>query len=270
MKQFFKIAKDIARCDLTKYREKKTLESLERERLKATCPFCFKIFIEKFSRDRHINNKHRKQPISRVRKSFGYATECSICRKTFYNATNLKRHLRLHAENPQNFPCDICEKKFTRKDSLFRHRERVHKLFKINFDAIRPDSQQSSFQCKMCSADFGASKEALKNHIAGEVCRKRDDSFQLNSEGRIECDLCEKTYIGVSNLKRHINLKHSSLKKRNSCDQCNKFYADISSLKRHVDSIHGSGKQKNVCEICGLEFTQRTSLVRHMKVFHKV
>ena len=169
IKQFFKIAKDIVRRDVTKPREKIKVEYLERLKLEATCPFCFKMFVEKFSRDRHINNMHSKQPAIRVRKSVGKALECSTCKKTFYNKANLKRHLRLHTEYPPDFPCDICGKKYTRKDNLFRHRERVHSLFNINFDAIKPDSEQLSFQCKMCRADFGASKEALENHIVGEI-----------------------------------------------------------------------------------------------------
>ena len=243
---------------------------MERFELEATCPFCFKRFVEKFSRDRHIKNMHSKQPVIRVRKSVGKALECSTCRNTFYNEANLKRHLRLHAENPLDCPCNFCGKKFTRKDNLFRHRERLHNLFNINFDAMRPDSQQLSFQCKMCRADFGASKDALENHIVWEVCKKRDNPFKVNSEGRIECDLCDKTYVEMSNLKRHIHKNRSSRKQRNTCDKCNKTYANMSSLKRHVDSVHSSGKQTFCCESCGVEFTRRTSLVRHMKVLHKV
>ena len=143
--QFFKIVKDIGRRDMTKHKEKKNMEHLERLELEATCPFCFKRFVEKFSRDRHIKNMHSKQPVIRVRKSVGKALQCSTCRNTFYNEANLKRHLRLHAENTLDFPCNICGKKFTRKDNLFRHRERLHNLFNINFDAMQPDSQQLSF-----------------------------------------------------------------------------------------------------------------------------
>jgi len=270
IKQFFKIAKDIVRRDMTKPKEKIKVEHLERLKLEATCPFCYKIFVEKFSCDRHINNMHSKQPAFIVRKSFGKAKECASCKKTFYNDANLKRHLRLHTENPPDFPCDVCGKKYTRKDNLFRHRERVHRMFNINFDAIMPDSEQLSFQCKMCRADFGANKVALEGHIISEVCKKRDSLFEVNAEGRIQCDLCDKTYVAISNLKRHIKSNHSSFKQPNTCDRCNKTYANMSSLKRHIEAIHSSEKKKSVCEICGVEFTRRTSLVRHLKELHKV
>jgi hypothetical protein len=267
MKRFFKIAKDIGRRNITKMREKKNQEGSEGLKLKQTCPFCFKIFIEMFSRDRHIRIMHSKHPAKRVRKP-GRALECSKCSRTFYDEANLKRHLRIHGENPLGFRCNICENKFTRKDNLYRHRERVHNLVYINIDAIQPDAQQSSFQCKMCRADFGDSKYAMVNHIVGQVCKKRDDSITVNDEGRLECDLCDKTYVGISNLRRHINQNHSSQREKHTCDKCNKAYADLSSLKRHIASNHGSGK--HVCESCGVEFTRRTSLVRHLKVLHKV
>ena len=146
----------------------------------------------------------------------------------------------------------------------------MHSLFNINFDAIKPDSEQLSFQCKMCRADFGASKEALENHIVGEICKRRDILFKVNAGGRIECDLCDRFYVGISNLKRHIQLNHSSRKQRNTCEKCNKTYANMSSLKRHVEAIHSSGEKKSVCESCGVEFTRRASLVRHVKLLHKV
>ena len=270
IKQFFKIVKDIDRREMSKRKKRKEAEHLERLELVATCPFCLIRFVEKFSRDRHIINMHSKQHKVRIRKSVEKALECSTCRNTFYNEANLKRHLRLHEENPLDFPCDICGKKFTRKDNLFRHRERLHKLFNINFDAMQPDSKQLSFQCKMCSADFGASKDAFESHIVMEVCKKREKSVTVNIEGRIECDLCDKTFVEMSNLKRHINLKHSSRQQTNTCDKCDKTYTNISSLKRHVNTVHSPGDQTFCCESCGAEFTRRTSLVRHVKVLHKV
>ena len=264
MGRFFRIAKDISRRNAAKLREKKKQEHSESSRLKRTCPFCFKIFIEMFSRDRHIKIMHSKQV--RVRK-LRRALKCSKCIKTFYDEANLKRHLKIHEENPTVFQCSICGNSFTRKDNLYRHRERVHNLVYINIDAIQPDAQQSSFQCKMCRADFGTSKDDLVNHIVGQVCKKRDHLFTVNTEGRLECDLCDKTYVGISNLKRHIKLNHSSQRETYTCDKCKKTYADLSSLKRHNESNHGSGKY--VCECCGVEFTRRTSLVRYLKILHK-
>ena len=269
MKKFIRMSKVIASRDVAKNKEIRRVEQLERARLEATCPFCFRIFIEKFSCDRHVKNKHSKHLPKTVRKPAGKAVECLTCKKTFYNKTNLKRHENIHVENPPDFHCDICDKKFSRKDNLFQHRERVHKLFNINIDAMKPESQQSSFQCKMCSADFGPNQDALVNHILNKVCQKRGDFLEVNEEGRIECNICDKTYTEMNSLKKHIRSKHQPGNPSVSCDLCGKIYADMSSLTRHMNATHGSAKKENICEKCGVKFTRRHTLARHMRVLHQ-
>ena len=120
-----------------------------------------------------------------------------MCKKTFHHLANLKRHMRCHEENPVVFLCDICGQNFTRKDNPFKHRERIHQLFKINFDAIDACSQQTSLLCKMCGAQFKDDLDAFKTHIAAEVCKKRENLIEVNARGKIDCDLCDKTYVDV-------------------------------------------------------------------------
>ena len=157
---------------------------------------------------------------------------------TFSNSGNAKRHLRMHRETLPSFSCSVCGKSFNRKDNLVKHKERLHKLFRTNIDAIREDSR-SSWQCKMCGDQFGADKESFEDHIVYQVCKKKDDCIELNMNGRMECDLCDKSY------------------------------ADKSSLKRHMNSNHGSKKQEIICKKCKKKFSAKSSLVRHMNTFHK-
>ena len=61
MKKFFRISRDIANRDVNKYKEKKRVKQLEIAKHRATCPFCFRILIDKYSRDCHVKNVRSKQ-----------------------------------------------------------------------------------------------------------------------------------------------------------------------------------------------------------------
>ena len=120
------------------------LEQANKRRLQRTCPYCYRWFVEKFSKDRHVKIVHTK--ISEG-KSIAIDSECPSCGKTFKHKTSLTRHLKTHESKVQGFNCDHCDKTFSREDKLFKHKERKHCLFKISFDAIQ--DTESDFQCKM-------------------------------------------------------------------------------------------------------------------------
>jgi len=51
--------------------------------------------------------------------------ECDVCEKSFTRADSLKRHVRIHM-NEKPYECDVCEKRFTQSSNLKRHKRTQH------------------------------------------------------------------------------------------------------------------------------------------------
>ena len=59
---------------------------------------------------------------------------CTACGTQFTTTFNLNGHQIIHTNKREQFSCDICEKTFSRKGSLGRHIEGVHKGTHYNCD----------------------------------------------------------------------------------------------------------------------------------------
>ncbi|CAL1301136.1 unnamed protein product [Larinioides sclopetarius] len=51
---------------------------------------------------------------------------CPICKKSFYDAGTMRRHLKVHQSCRELYVCNICSKSFTRKDNLNVHMKTIH------------------------------------------------------------------------------------------------------------------------------------------------
>lgn len=162
---------------------------------------------------------------------------CPTCGKKFILKSSLDRHLEQHKQEPHLFSCDECEFKTKRKDSLLRHRRRVHKAFNINFDILRA-SDKENFKCKLCGKQFGTDTKSFETHIVAQVCRKREEGFDMNDEGKYKCDLCTKSYVDKAGLLRHQDWKHRPAEIF-KCEDCDKSYNNQQTLKRHQRKKHG-------------------------------
>ncbi|XP_050296749.1 ras-responsive element-binding protein 1-like [Anthonomus grandis grandis] len=70
---------------------------------------------------------------------------CAWCMRRFWSAEDLRRHMRTHTgERP--FSCDICERKFTLKHSMLRHRKK-HAL-NSNFEHSDEDNMEHSHRAE--------------------------------------------------------------------------------------------------------------------------
>ena len=145
-KKLFMIVRKIVKSGSAQLKNVTKCEQEKRRELSLTCNYCYRMFIEKFSCDRHVRNVHQKLHFGRIKKvTVEKPSDCSVCGMTFSNSGNAKRHLRMHRETLPIFSCSVCGKSFNRKDNLVKHKERLHKLFRTNIDAIRDQTPDFRF-----------------------------------------------------------------------------------------------------------------------------
>ena len=182
IKKFFRLVGQINYE--TNYEKKLKIKQQQKE-TKGTCSFCYMVFCDNQARDRHVSKMHGESSeflideeieVEAVERSIKVDEEgiiksvetvideilenvmkrsrekskvkCPECEKTFSLAVNMRRHLNQHAnDETKYFQCDMCDVKTNRKDNLDKHKRKVHKTFKTNFEVLRDKGKDSNFTC---------------------------------------------------------------------------------------------------------------------------
>lgn len=175
---------------------------------------------------------------------------CTECGITFETSLKLrkhekevhnikpKRHRRRKTEIVAHFYCDLCEKGFTRKHDMVKHRNRTH----VNF------------------VDTGIEKKTRKSNLAIlQKCRNED------ADGKVfyRCDYCQRVIMQSYNLMRHRTI-HTGVREY-FCHICGKSFRISNGLKRHIQGFHYQVKNFS-CEVCEKTFTARASRDEHMNI----
>ena len=150
-----------------------------------------------------------------VSKLEAYCTRCSL---QFGSVAVFDMHLSLHKQNKiqenfvcksglkrnngkkQSFNCEICNKRFSSKQSLKKHISTAH-------EAKKP-LQCKFVRCDLCDRDF-TSKRNLHQHV------------KLTHE--IKCQICEKGFDTRKDLIRHIASDHEG-REYFECKICTKGF----------------------------------------------
>ena len=241
-------------------------------RIHNQCLFCSKDFPALSELTQH-SKTHFTADSSHVTRKL--SLQCTLCGKSFANATRLNIHLRGHTgEKP--FKCDHCHKAFTNKSHLARH-VRIHSGEKP-FETHRViHTQEKPFTCDQCGKAF-TYKWVFTTHLRTHTgdkpfkCDQCDKAFTQKhhltyhlrthtGEKPFRCDQCDKAFNQKSLLTRH--LRNHTGEKPFTCDQCYKAFAHKSSLNAHL-RIH-TGDKPFKCDQCDKAFTQKHHLTYHLR-----
>ena len=167
---------------------------------------------------------------------------CEICNRKFSRKDILNRHIKSIHEKVQ-YKCSECSYVTNRKDTLKRHISEVHLNLRLH-------------ECQYCGLKFNQSG-TLQRHI--QSVHSKEENFK--------CQLCNSSFKRIDNLKRHVECVHENVRKY-VCEFCGKSYKLPDHLKQHIISMH-TDKRKYVCEECGFAFKLPQHLNDHIRVVHQ-
>ncbi|XP_044739141.1 zinc finger protein 845-like [Chrysoperla carnea] len=136
---------------------------------------------------------------------------CGKCDKAFTTKNQLRRHRRTHT-GKKPYSCEECDKTFTQQSDLNRH-NRTH-------------SEEKPFSCEICSRAFTQETSLTKHKRTHE------------EEKRFSCEICNKTFTENSSLISHKRIhsgeKHFSCE--NECDNCELLRKRIAELEEELQN----------------------------------
>ena len=199
-------------------------------------------------------------PMSEPQATVDKPYPCDQCEKAFSNKGYLWKHKLMHTGKKPH-KCDQCGKCFARKTGLNGH--------------LRRHMTNKPYQCKMCEKTFCFNNELRKHlyvHTGNTLykCDYCDKGFNRKSyltahvrkhtgEKPYQCDQCEERFSGNGYLQKHIRSHHGG-EKPYQCDQCEKRFSDKRYLQFHI-RIHNGEVYR--CDQCHKSFTSKSNLMTH-------
>ena len=142
------------------------------------------------------------------------------------------------------FTCNLCNKEFSRKQSLKRHLKKKYPCVK---------------------------KEEVEEEVEEKVEEEVEEEVE---EKKIKCEFCEYSTNKTGNLNRHLKTCKAKFK----CEFCKKGFANNSSLKRHIklyckvkqeEEKQEEDKKRYECIYCHDVMIKKCFLDKHLKFCRK-
>ncbi|XP_030020320.2 transcription factor hamlet isoform X2 [Manduca sexta] len=180
--------------------------------------------------ERQSSSEKFAQPLIEDEEREDTEPRCSYCDAPFPNIDVLDQHLiQRHAQPAAAHPCEHCNRSYSLRALLLRHRALTH-------------TDIRKYPCENCP----------KRHIRAAHVGARSHA----------CPECGKTFATSSGLKQHTHI-HSSVKPF-QCKVCFKAYTQFSNLCRHK-RMHVACRALVECGKCGQSFTSYASLTKHKR-----
>lgn len=207
------------------------------------CALCNKISSSRANLRIHMDIIHLKK----------YKFLCSVCGKKCATRYRFDEHQKTHLDVKPQFPCDKCERSYTKIGNLRRHIGEAHQVPAKKQRPTKP-------RCRFCRKYFPTKDdyyEHMKSHPGARVHRR---GGYPNSAKK--CRYCSKTFRTKQSTEIH-ERTHTGVRPF-VCEICSKPFRQEVHLKTHM-YIH-SGKKEFKCEYCGKGFTQPGNRNIHMRM----
>lgn len=197
---------------------------------------------------------------------------------------NIGSKIKNELRSGKIYPCDVCERVFTRSDHLKRHKDThinfrpyncayCHRLFSRKENQKRHESL-----CKLKIMQNGISQDASINSDFGEnsMVNGSDNGFNDDEIGEpslindLDIDVTNKTVLdsdGVLSVEGNGSvftiITGPKKLRSNSCPICSREFARSDHLKRHIQTHDGIKRYQ--CQCCRKFFARQDYQVKHEK-----
>jgi uncharacterized Zn-finger protein len=130
------------------------------------CEHCALKLPDKYQYQLHIKNHQVRR------------YQCEKCNFLAITSTHLRTHLLTHQRTTPSFKCDICDKSYSGKRELDRHKVDYHDPSRV--------ADESVFKCHLCPKEFARNCH-LARHLGGHKIRAKKESF--SKKCRIKSEL---------------------------------------------------------------------------------
>ena len=209
---------------------------------------------------------------------------CSECGDGFMFQRNMERHLRKHKkmnepvnEKKKNQKCSICGKRFSRRQFLRKHIEKVHEIPKASIKT----HMETFNETNSISID-GAPEESTKNEGNLIKVDTSEDPIENSAENDEEnkqvqnpdktdqlCSKCGQHFTSLIELAHHFFKEHKKLGEDFDCPMCPKMIStkDKSSVMEHIRNSHLNETKK--CPECK-QILKLSTFNRHRQLIHGI
>lgn len=230
------------------------MTTVHKDEFPFTCEECGKEFEQTTALNSHRNSHYKDtQHIQTDVLNSDTPMTCHICKERFRNNKELRAHKDKEHEILRKFMCDICGKKYKRKENLKDH----------IFMAHERDPSKDFFPCPTCGKAL-ASQRSLRFHLR----------FAHTDAKPCVCEICGYSTKQLGNLAFHMRNTHSDVRPY-ECEwpNCGKTFKDRQLWQRHSqrhELLAGNIEKAKtygpvlICKICEKGFCGKYNLEKHM------